>query len=598
MSVLGFLRSSYAESSQSRVGALYAALSTAIILFFLVIAALPQAALAAKLLVVTPKQAYSVGETIQAVINVSSTDAAVNAFSGTMTFPKDMLQATAVSKTGSVVSVWAEEPTFSNADGTVHFEGVAMNPGYSGSAGKIITVTFKVKTPGVAELVLTGGSVLANDGQGTNVLTDMVSTEVVLGAAKAAPQATTPAAPVNSPELTPVAPDILSSTHPDSGKWYSGTEASFQWEVPESVTAVRFVADKKPRTVPTGSNSASTVEKKVTGLDDGVYYFHLQFKNKYGWGAVSHYRFQVDSKPPQQFAVTLPGGDTTDDPRPAIAFKAVDDLSGIDHYELTFFTKENEVTTVRPEDMPNGTYQPAPLAPGKKLLIVKAFDKAGNKTTETSEFTIREVKGLIITSYPDHIDENSAIRITGRTFPQSTIVFTLSDAASGQQFTDQTQSTAMGEFSMTWGKKVPAGVYELTAVNTDQRGAISTLDPALKIEVTRSMFARLWTLILNYLSVIVLGALGLLGAGVVVWFVRHKITLMRKRLNAQVSDADAVVHSTLNLLREDIAACTELLKRANSAGDLAKEGELLKRLSSDLNQVEELIENKVHKIGE
>jgi ABC-type multidrug transport system fused ATPase/permease subunit len=296
--------------------------------------------------------------------------------------------------------------------------------------------------------------------------------------------------------------------------------------------------------------------------------------------------------------VTLPTGDTTDDPRPGIAFKAVDELSGIDRYELTFFTNENEVTTVHPEDMPDGVFHPAAQAPGKKLLIVKAFDKAGNKTTETAEFTIREVKGLVITSYPETIDENSAIRIAGRSFPQSKIVFTLSNAASGQQFTDQTQATATGEFSLTWGKKIPAGVYELTAVNTDTRGAISTLDRPLKIEVTRSLFARLWTLILNYLSVIILGLLGVLGAGVVVWFIRHKIRLMRKRLNAQVSDADAVVHSTLNLLREDIAACTELLKRANSAGDLAKEGELLKRLSNDLNQVEELIENKVHKIGE
>ena len=46
-----------------------------------------------------------------------------------------------------------------------------MTPGFTGSAGKIMTVTFKAKASGSAMLLFTNSSVLANDGNGTNVLT-------------------------------------------------------------------------------------------------------------------------------------------------------------------------------------------------------------------------------------------------------------------------------------------------------------------------------------------------------------------------------------------------------------------------------------------
>ncbi len=521
MSVLSFWRGTQAKSKNERIITFSDLVVCAIIMCAALLSA-PQSVFAAKLIVATPKQAYSVGDTLQAVVNVSSSDAAVNAFSGTVTFPKELLQVTSVSKVGSVVSVWAEDPTFSNTDGTAHFEGVVMNPGYTGASGKIVTITFKVKAAGDAELALTGGSVLANDGQGTNVLTDMTGTKLTLSAAKVVPQSAPVRAPAPSPTGTSEIPAIISPTHPNNNKWYSATEAVFRWEIPEGVTAVRSVADKQPRTTPSGTGDTNVTEKKVSGLDDGIHYFHLQYRDKSGWGVVSHYRFQVDSKAPEQFAVTLLGGDSTDDPRPDIAFKATDVTSGIDRYELTFFTNENDIITVRPEDMPNGVYKPEALTHGKKLLIVKAFDRAGNKTTETVEFTIREVKGLIVTSYPKSIDEEYALRLTGRTLPQSTITFTLSDAVSGQQFTDQAQSNTKGEFKFTWGEKVPAGTYVLTAVNKDARGAISTLEPALKIEITRSLFVRLIAFISTYFWIIVLVLLSALGAGVLGWIIRHR----------------------------------------------------------------------------
>jgi hypothetical protein len=67
--------------------------------------------------------------------------------------------------------LWAEEPSFSNAEGSVHFEGVALSPGFNGPSGKVITVFFKAKALGSASLNFSSASVLANDGKGTNILT-------------------------------------------------------------------------------------------------------------------------------------------------------------------------------------------------------------------------------------------------------------------------------------------------------------------------------------------------------------------------------------------------------------------------------------------
>ena len=49
-----------------------------------------------------------------------------------------------------------------------------MNPGFTGD-GKLVSVTFRNKAGGQAGLNFSSGSILANDGLGTNILSDMGS---------------------------------------------------------------------------------------------------------------------------------------------------------------------------------------------------------------------------------------------------------------------------------------------------------------------------------------------------------------------------------------------------------------------------------------
>lgn len=113
---------------------------------------------------------YKVGDTIKVRIVLSSSSQSANAVSSNLSFSKNLLTLTSVSKTDSLVSLWAQEPTYSNANGTANMEGVILS-GYSGSNGTIITLFFKAKATGSADVEFTSSSVLANDGLGTNILT-------------------------------------------------------------------------------------------------------------------------------------------------------------------------------------------------------------------------------------------------------------------------------------------------------------------------------------------------------------------------------------------------------------------------------------------
>ena len=262
------------------------------LLLFSVSLALPAVVQAASLYFFPSSGSYSVGRSFTVSVYVSSPSQAMNAVSGIITFPSDKLQVTSLSKAGSIVSFWAQEPSFSNITGTITLEGVVLPAGYIGSNGKILDVNFAAKSQGTASLNFSSGSVLAHDGQGTNILAGLGSasytiTGVTTTKAPSTTQTTIP--------KTPKAVKISSETHPDSDKWYSAGTATFSWDLTNDITEVRLLISKYPDAVPTISYSPPVNSKTVTNLGKGVWYFYVQLKNDYGWGEISRFRLQIDN---------------------------------------------------------------------------------------------------------------------------------------------------------------------------------------------------------------------------------------------------------------------------------------------------------------
>jgi hypothetical protein len=169
--------------------------------FILLVFLIPGSAFADTIFVSPLTANYSVGDTFSMRIMVSSPRQAINAISGVLNYPIDKLQVTSVSKIGSVLSLWVQEPSFSNSKGTVSFEGVVPNPGFNESNGRVLAVNFRVVGTGQAEVRLSSGSLLANDGYGTNVLKTLGSATYVL----------------EEKEALPVTPPAITETSDDSG---------------------------------------------------------------------------------------------------------------------------------------------------------------------------------------------------------------------------------------------------------------------------------------------------------------------------------------------------------------------------------------------
>jgi hypothetical protein len=113
---------------------------------------------------------YSVGDTINVKIIVNSASKSINAVQAQVKFSNDVLSLNSISKSGSIINLWAQEPSYSNSSGTASLEGVVLS-GYSGTSGTVATLVFRVKASGNANIQIQTASVLANDGNGTEVLT-------------------------------------------------------------------------------------------------------------------------------------------------------------------------------------------------------------------------------------------------------------------------------------------------------------------------------------------------------------------------------------------------------------------------------------------
>jgi hypothetical protein len=556
---------------------------------FLVLFSGVKSASAASLYFSPSSGSYSVGQTFSVSVYVSSPDQAMNAASGVINFPKDKMEILSLSKSNSIFSLWVQEPSFSNDVGVVNFEGIVLNPGFIGQGGKIITLTFKVKDTGGASLSFANGSVLANDGEGTNILKELATAQFnFVEANYSVPNIVTEN---NNLLNLPSAPQVSSPTHPDPNKWYATSTAKFVWNLPNDVTAVRLLYDKYPNSQPTVVYDPPISEKEINNIKDGIYYFHIQFKNENGWGAISHFRFQIDTTPPAPIEIKFIDGKETTNPRPAILFNTVDELSGVEYYKVKI--EDKEASIVNQSVLKGNPYTLPPQTPGKKSIIVQAFDYAGNYTTAVDEFTILPIESPKITNYPELVLPEENLVLKGTAIPNTKITVYL-QKDNDEPKTEETQTDGSGNWTFVSSKKLEAGVYKIWLIATDQNGAQSNPTDPIVIQVNQPFFIRIAKTIFNYLNTIisVLILLFVLIFGIV-WFA-IRIKRKKKRIKSEFSDLEKALYKSFDMLRTDIKRQLELLD--NEKGLSEREKMIYNSLKKSLENSEEALEKEVKKI--
>lgn len=426
---------------------------------------------------------YQVGKQFSVSIYVNSADQAMNAAEGTISFLKDNLSVVSISKSGSIMTLWAQEPSFSNSAGTIAFSGVDFNPGYTGAAGKIMTVTFKAKAEGTASLNFESASVLANDGAGTNIFTGDGSADFNIIAAGATPPAegAPPAPPEGgAPSATaaqvPAAPKVSSSTHPDPDKWYANNTPSFEWTLPHGITGVNVLADHNPATNP-GTRSDGLMNKwTYKNVDDGAWYFHIRLKNSAGWGAIAHFGFNIDTMSPEIISAAFSAANETDS-RPVLQITATDQTSGLDHYEISI---DGAAASIFPHNA-SGEYQLPALDPGDHKISIKAFDKAGNAGApyELSQ-SVTALTTPVITDYSKKAALGGKIMVKGKTAYPGIAVFLWYQKDGGEPSHEVAKADDGGNFVYELKNIKETGSYKLWAEVMDEQGAKS--NPTDKLE--------------------------------------------------------------------------------------------------------------------
>jgi hypothetical protein len=551
-----------------------------VILFFGLLIFGAATAQAASLYLSPAAGSYAISQNFTLNVYVSSADNAMNAVSGTVSFPKDKLEAVSLSKSNSIINLWVQEPGFSNSAGNFNFEGVVLNPGFIGNQGKIISINFKVKGNGTAPVIFSAGSVLANDGLGTNILKDLNNANFVLG--PAAPETTTPAESAG----TPAAPKISSPTHPDPEKWYANANPKFVWTVPANTVSNRLLYDRNFSSQPKILYESAIADKQLENISDGVWYFHLQLRNTGGWGEISHFRFQIDTEKPDYFRLKEIERPDPTEPRAKFSLEANDKTSGIDHYEIQI--DDQPIESWEKTEI----YQTSVQNPGKHILIVKAVDKAGNFLADSAEFEIKPLEPPRIIDYPQKLTEGDTLIIKGMIiYPSAAVRMFLQSAENTNIETQDIQSDEKGNFTIVWGNKIKNGIYKFWLKTVDQRGAQSEPTDKYTVAVELPTILRLGNIAVNYLGVIMALILIIIGISAILIYLWRRFFVWRRRLGKETSDIEKVLRRSFEILHEKIEDTVAELD--GQPGLSEREKKISDELKTALKNSEKIISREV-----
>lgn len=446
---------------------------------------------------------YTIDTTIPIQIMVSSGGESVNAIEGKLTYDPKEIEIESVTKNEALMSSWTVEPVYDNTLGTLSFGGFLSTSTVLDRAVVLSFVGIAKRSGEVRIRFATGAAVHAADGTGGNLLSTLnggiyaiipkesdltlspdtpgealfaTSTEEVLGVSDTS--STTPGEVLGAATAT----IMTSLTHPDQNAWYALSTSTLSWDMPDGVTHVRLALDKKQEGEGVRVYNAPIHEKIIDNIHDGVWYVHLtrEFADAHTDNAT--YRLQIDTMPPSNVSVSEKPRAHAYDPRVAFLVTATDTLSGVDHYE--FIVDQGEAVSW----VPDGTheYHARTLPVGTHELLVRALDRAGNKTEAHTQFVIEYLPTPTIVPSATPLTEGDHLSGVLESTPNATL--TLFFMQGGEVVKEEVVLDSTGRGVFHTALVLSPGPYEVWALLHEESGAVSRESEHLHGEVRSSVF--------------------------------------------------------------------------------------------------------------
>ncbi len=401
-------------------------------------------------------------------IDIQNTPA--NAVQATIKFSPSVVSLLDFDKSNSVFNFWLQEPVISAQDGTIVFTAGTTN-GISGSALEVISLHFKTVGAGVSQISATNAAVTASDGSGTNILSTIKSANVGVETqilAPATPVAEVPqkiVRPAVAATGLPAKPQLRVPLYPDQTRWYSQVgNAIALWDLPPDVTQVSARLTQGQETK-IGTPETDLFNGKDFGiLKEGIWYVRVQFKNNIGWGDPAYYKISLDATAPLPFDIKIDSA-ASDNPSPVISYETNDSLSGIFQYAILIDGEEIARTASSSLKLP-------PQTPGQHTVTARAYDLAGNSIEDSLSFEILPLELPTVAYLSSSVAVGEPILVSGKTSsPHVKIILT--DSRNKEAFSAVVDADALGNWNISIGAPLPQGIYNLTVIAKDDRGASS-----------------------------------------------------------------------------------------------------------------------------
>ncbi|MEA3449769.1 MAG: cohesin domain-containing protein [Patescibacteria group bacterium] len=527
----------------------------------------------------------SVGSTFSIGIKVNSGGNVINAAEGTLSYDGAILETVNTSKGGSIFPFWTQEPSASG--GVIRFGGGLPPPAYNGSAGHIISVTFKAKKAGEAKINFSSGAVLANDGKGTNIISGMGGASFTIRAAGTQPAVPTkPKEPAEPKEKDYNKPIIKSSTHPDQVLWYKEKEVKFSWDMPDGVSGVSVLLDQKEYTDPGPKSDGDFNEKSYTVEEDGIWYLHLKLKDASRWGTLAHYRVNIDSFPPDKLEVEIVKASLGE--WPTLKFAASDALSGLSNFLIHIGSLEEQSYDLSAEEK---ELKLSNFDVGEYIAMIRAFDKAGNERVKTIKFTIDPIEAPLILNYQKELKSSDNLYVSG----------TAKDAASTTIHIELDGKIIMsaktgvdlnGNWFYVFDDEIKNGRYTLWAESINKNGIGSLPSEKKTFLVTPPVFMVIGNFVINYFTVFVSLLFLII---LIVLFIFWIVGLVRKKLKKETIEIEEVLrHNSAGMKKAINEEADEIISSRLKTDKL----KAIKRLISKVDENEQKTLKEVKDVEE